>query len=505
MPTNSNANLYAILRTHFAVDLQRDCILTPDGGHWSYADLDRESARIAAALQALGVNPGDRVAVQVDKSPHALFLYLACLRAGAVYLPLNTAYPERELDYFLGDAEPVVVVCRPSAETMLRGIGKRRSVTHLLTLDAAGHGSLCDAGADRAPQFDTVARTADDPAAILYTSGTTGRPKGAVLSHGNLAANAITLHQAWGFQPGDVLLHALPLFHTHGLFVACHCTLLNASAMIMLPKFDLTMVEKELPRATVMMGVPTFYTRLLADPDFGRQQCAAMRLFISGSAPLLEQTFSDFQARTGHTILERYGMTEAGMVTSNPLVGERKRGTVGPPLPGVTLRVVDESGRPLPPGKVGAIEYRGPNVFKGYWRRPEQTAKEFTADGYFRSGDLGTIDQDGYVSIVGRGKDLVISGGYNVYPKEVELVIDGLDGVLESAVIGLPDPDFGERVTAVVVRRPEAQALDADTIHAAIKPLLASYKTPKEIHFVDQLPRNAMGKVQKKALREQFS
>jgi len=505
MSTNSNANLYAILSARFGSDLQRDCILMPDGGRWSYADLDRESARIAGALTARGAKPGERVAAQVDKSPHALFLYLACLRAGCIYLPLNTAYPERELDYFLADAEPAVVVCRPPAEAMLRGIAARRSDACLLTLDAAGRGSLGDAGADLAPEFETVARTPDDPAAILYTSGTTGRPKGAVLSHGNLAANAITLHQTWGFRPGDVLLHALPLFHTHGLFVACHCALLNASPMIMLPKFDLTMVKQALPRATVMMGVPTFYTRLLADPGFGPEDCAAMRLFISGSAPLLEQTFSDFRERTGHTILERYGMTEAGMVTSNPLLGERKRGTVGPPLPGVTLRVVDESGRPLPAGKVGAIEYRGPNVFKGYWRRPEQTAEEFTADGYFRSGDLGCIDRDGYLSIVGRGKDLVISGGYNVYPKEVELVIDALAGVMESAVIGLPDPDFGERVTAVVVRRPGAPPIDADAIRTAIKPLLAGYKTPKEFHFVDRLPRNAMGKVQKKTLREQFS
>ncbi len=503
MTSERNANLYALLASRFAGHGERPAIQVPGGRCWSYAELEDESARIAGFLRGLGVAPGERVAVQVDKSPQALFLYLACLRAGLVYLPLNTAYPERELDYFLADAEPAVVVCRPESCELLERLAASRGVGHVLTLDGAGGGSLAAGARAAEPLAEVVACGGEECAAILYTSGTTGRPKGAMLSHANLAANALTLHRVWGFRPGDVLLHALPLFHTHGLFVACHCALLNASPMILLERFDPRAVIEQLPRATVMMGVPTFYTRLLAEPAFGAEPCRNMRLFISGSAPLLEQTFHEFRERTGHTILERYGMTEAGMVTSNPLDGERKPGTVGPPLPGVSLRVVDETGQPLPPGKVGAIEYRGPNVFKGYWRRPEKTAEEFTADGYFRSGDLGLIDEDGYVVIVGRSKDLVISGGYNVYPKEVEVVIDALEGVAESAVIGVPDPDLGERVTAVVVARPGA-ALSEEGIIAAVRPQLAGYKVPKRVHLVAELPRNAMGKVQKSELRERF-
>jgi len=500
-----NANLYAILHGRFTHRLDAVALVTPAGERWTYADIDRESARLASCLREMGAEIGDRVAVQVEKSPQALFLYLACVRAGLVYLPLNTAYSPRELDFFLGDSRPRVVVCRPEALETASELAGRHGLSRVLGLDADGGGSLIEASRDASSDFETVESREEDPASILYTSGTTGRPKGATLSHRNLSSNALTLHEVWGFRGDDVLLHALPLFHTHGLFVACHCSLLNATAMILMPKFDARQVSELLPRASVFMGVPTFYTRLLADPEFGREQTAHMRLFVSGSAPLLEQTAHDFLRRTGHAILERYGMTEVGMATSNPLDGERKPGSVGLPLPGVSLRIAGDDDRPLPPGEIGEIELKGPNVFLGYWGLPEKTAEEFTADGYFRTGDLGTMDEEGYVSIVGRSKDLIISGGYNVYPKEVEVLIDQLDGVAESAVFGLPDPDFGERVAGAVVRKSGAEALDQDTIIERLKSELASYKVPKQIAFVEELPRNAMGKVQKNALREMFT
>ena len=501
----TNANLYAVLSARFAARSATTAIETAEGTRWTFDHLMRVSARYAAYLASLGVRPGERIAVQVDKSPEAVCLYLATMRAGLIYLPLNTAYPPRELEYFLGDAEPSVVICRPESHDTLAPLARSKGVKHLLTLDAAGGGSLVERSASAPERFDTVTSSGEDIAAILYTSGTTGRPKGASLSHDNLSSNAITLHRAWGFREDDVLLHALPLFHTHGLFVACHCSLLNATPMILLPRFDAEQVLAALPRATVFMGVPTFYTRLLADPRFGREQTAHMRLFISGSAPLLEQTFEEFRERTGHVILERYGMTECGMSTSNPLEGPRKPGTVGLPLPGVTLRVVDEEGKSLPPGEIGAIEFTGPNVFKGYWRMPEKTAEEFTPDGYFRSGDMGRIDEDGYVAIVGRGKDLIISGGFNVYPKEVELCIDQLEGVEESAVIGLPDADFGERVVAVVVPAKKGPSPDPAGIISKLKTMLANYKVPKQVEVVDALPRNAMGKVQKNVLRDRYA
>ena len=497
-----NANLYALLSHRF--DDRRDTVAieTPSGTRLTYADVERDSARFANRLVALGARPGDRVAVQVDKSPEALCLYLGCVRAGLIYLPLNTGYPARELEHFFRDAEPRVVVCRPRDRDMVGDLAGRCGVESVSTLGDAGDGSLMELP-DPGDEFDTVVSRGDDIATILYTSGTTGKPKGAALSHRNLASNAVTLHATWGFGAGDVLLHALPLFHTHGLFVACHCSLLNATPMLLLPKFDPRQVMDLLPRASVFMGVPTFYTRLLADADFGRMQCANMRLFVSGSAPLLEQTHDEFLKRTGHTILERYGMTECGMSTSNPLDGERKAGTVGLPLPGVSVRIVDDAGNAVATGEIGQIEFKGPNVFQGYWRNSEETAEEFTEDGYFRSGDLGTSDEDGYISIVGRDKDLIISGGYNVYPKEVELCIDQLDGVSESAVIGVPDADFGECVTAVVV--PEADEPGEEAIISALRPLLAAYKLPKQVTFVDTLPRNAMGKVQKNILRERFT
>jgi malonyl-CoA/methylmalonyl-CoA synthetase len=450
---------------------------------------------------ALGVRPGDRVAVQVEKTPEAALLYLATLRAGAVYLPLNPAYTLAELDYFIGDAEPALIVCTPAARHGLLGVARGAGVE---TLDAAGKGSLADRAAGAPKLFDDVTRAADDLAAILYTSGTTGRSKGAMLTHANLASNAEVLAQAWRFSADDVLLHALPIFHVHGLFVAINTVLLAGASMIWLAKFDPEAVVASLPDASVMMGVPTFYTRLLQDPRLDRGLTAGIRLFVSGSAPLLADTHREWSARTGHAILERYGMTETGMNTSNPYDGDRIAGTVGLPLPGVEARIADpESGRELPAGEIGMIEVRGPNVFKGYWRMPEKTAAEFRVDGFFITGDLGLIDERGYVQIVGRGKDLVISGGFNVYPKEVEGEIDALEGVVESAVIGLPHPDLGEGVTAVVAVSPGA-TLTEDEVLKALAVRLAGFKRPKRVLFVDDLPRNTMGKVQKAALRERW-
>ena len=499
----TDANIYSLFQTRFP-EPDATVLETGQGGAYSYADLEAQSARFANTLVALGVSPGDRVAVQVDKSPEALFLYLGCLRAGCTYLPLNTAYKPAELDYFLENAQPTVLVCRPSALETARELARARGVAHLYSLAADGTGTLVERAEAAGERFATVNRQADDVAVILYTSGTTGRPKGAMITHGNLAANGLALQEAWDWRREDVLLHALPIFHIHGLFVACHSVLLGGSKMIFLPRFDAETVLRHLPQSSVLMGVPTFYTRLLAQPGLDRDACRHMRLFISGSAPLLEQTFAEFQQRTGHTILERYGMTETGMNASNPVDGAHRPGTVGLPLPGVEVRVVDAADRPLAVGEVGGLQVRGANVFKGYWRMPEKTAEEFTGDGWFRTGDIGRIDQDGYVAIVGRAKDMVISGGYNVYPKEIEVLIDALEGVAESAVIGLPHPDLGEAVTAVIVLRPGAKLEEAAVV-AALKPRIAGYKVPKRVLFVESLPRNTMGKVQKNALRESFA
>jgi malonyl-CoA/methylmalonyl-CoA synthetase len=495
-----NANLYALLRDHFPEDTEQPCVLIPAGPVIHYDDLDAASARIAHALCAVGCRAGDRVAVQTEKCWQSLALYLACLRAGLVYLPLNTGYQKSELEYFFADAEPAVIVCRPDAAESTAALRPQATV---LTLDGAA-GMLLDRAADQRETFETISSRPDDLAAIIYTSGTTGRSKGAMLSHRNLASNALTLVEQWGFTRGDVLLHALPVYHVHGLFVACHCVLLSGSRMLWLPKFDAKEVVELLPHATVMMGVPTFYTRLLADPSFGANVCRNIRLFVSGSAPLLPETFASFRLRTGHAILERYGMTETGMNTANPLVGERIPGTVGLPLPGVSLRIVDADGRPCAPGKVGAIEVKGPNVFGGYWRMPEKMREEFTADGYFKTGDMGEWLPGGYVKIVGRAKDLIITGGLNVYPAEIEEKINALPGVVESAVIGVPDPDFGEAVTAVVVARP-GDALNESELISALKADIASFKVPKRVHLVADLPRNAMGKVQKNILRATYS
>ena len=499
-----NGNLYTLLRSRFPSDRSRPFIETLDGRTYSYADLETISGRLARLLSTLGVTKGDRVAAQIEKSPAALLLYLACLRVGAAYLPLNTAYRAAEIDYFLSDAEPRVVVTDPARSEEIRALPGADGVAALLTLDASGAGSLIERSHGLDPDFDGPPLEADDLAGILYTSGTTGRAKGAMLSHGNLGANADTLARLWGFTADDVLLHALPIYHTHGLFVASNSVLLSGAKMLFLPRFDAQAVIGLLPRATVMMGVPTFYTRLLAEPAFDREACRNMRLFISGSAPLLVETFEAFEARSGHRILERYGMTETGMNASNPLEGERIAGTVGPRLPDVEVRIADEAGRILGPGEVGVLEVRGPNVFKGYWRNPEKTREEFRPDGFFITGDITRIDARGYLHIVGRSKDLIISGGFNVYPKEVEQVIDSIDGVGESAVIGLAHPDFGEAVAAVVTRTEDGNGLNDEAVIARAKAELANYKVPKRVFFVAALPRNSMGKVQKNLLRERY-
>jgi len=469
----------------------------------SYGAFLRQTARFAHALRACGVEPGDRVALQAKKSPEALAVYAACVAAGAVFLPLNTAYTPSEVDYFVSDGQAKLLVCdgagASALEPVAAGAGAR-----LLTLNGDGSGTLADLARGQPERFEPVERRAGDLAAFLYTSGTTGRSKGAMLTQDNLLSNAEALVETWRFTESDVLLHALPIFHTHGLFVATNTILLAGGSMIFLPALDIDDLIAMMPQATTMMGVPTFYTRLLADPRLTRELTAHMRLFVSGSAPLLADTHVEFERRTGKKILERYGMTETNMNTSNPYDGERRAGTVGRPLPGVDLRIVEpESGRPVATGEVGIIEVKGRNVFKGYWKMPEKTREEFRPDGFFITGDLATLDADGYVTIVGRAKDLIIAGGYNIYPKEVELLLDEEPGVLESAVIGVPHPDLGEAVVAVVVPRAGA-TLDEAALLAAIAPKLARFKQPRRVFSIAELPRNTMGKVQKNALRERF-
>ncbi|MDD9720701.1 malonyl-CoA synthase [Sulfitobacter sp. PR48] len=491
--------------TLFGAHLGRDAAFLHliDGTTLSYSDFLKQTAQIAHVLTGLGLQPGARVAAQVHKSPQALALFAACAQAGLVFLPLNTAYTTSELTYFIKDSGAALVVCDPSAVSALTPVADELGAL-VETLDAEGAGSLVTKAESAPDRFDTVERSADDLAAFLYTSGTTGRSKGAMLTQTNLLSNAATLAKEWRFTAQDVLLHALPIFHTHGLFVATNVTLIAGGSMIFMPRFDVDQVLSLMPRATTMMGVPTFYTRLLDDARFTRQSADHMRVFISGSAPLLAETHVQFEARTGQRILERYGMTETNMNTSNPYVGERRAGTVGFPLPGVELKVCDPaSGEALPQGEVGVIEVRGANVFKGYWNMPEKTAEELRNNGFFITGDLGMIDADGYVSIVGRGKDLIISGGYNIYPKEIELVLDEQDGVLESAVIGVPHPDFGETVVGVLVPKQD-KTPDTDAIMEAVKGPLARFKHPRRLVVVDSLPRNTMGKVQKNLLRDTY-
>jgi len=496
----ANANLFSRLFDGLD-DPKRLAIETHDGIRISYGDLIAKAGQMANVLVARGVKPGDRVAVQVEKSVANIVLYLATVRAGAVYLPLNTAYTLNELDYFIGDAEPSLVVCDPAKAEGLDPIAAKVKAK-VETLGPDGKGSLTDAADKASSQFTTVSRANDDLAAILYTSGTTGRSKGAMLTHDNLASNSLSLVGFWRFTDKDVLIHALPIYHTHGLFVATNVTLFARASMIFLPKLDPDLIIKLMARATVLMGVPTFYTRLLQNAALSRETTQHMRLFISGSAPLLAETHREWSARTGHAVLERYGMTETNMNTSNPYDGERVPGAVGFPLPGVSVRVTDpETAKELPRDEIGMIEVKGPNVFKGYWRMPEKTKAEFRDDGFFITGDLGKIDAKGYVHILGRGKDLVISGGFNVYPKEIESEIDAMPGVIESAVIGVPHADFGEGVTAVLVCNKGADVTEAAVLKA-LDGRLAKFKMPKRVFVVDELPRNTMGKVQKNVLRD---
>ena len=502
-----NHNLFTALRAGFPPNLDAVAVETDDGLRYSWRDLDRSTAMLANLLASLGLPTGARIAVQVDKSVEAMLLYLATLRAGYVFLPLNTAYQADEIRYFIGNAEPAVVVCNGPSFGWVSKIAFMAGTRYVFTLNSNRTGSLLDRAAHFSDQHTVAQQQADDLAAILYTSGTTGRSKGAMLSHGNLLSNAATLKHYWGWQTSDVLIHALPIFHVHGLFVAIHGALLSGSKMLWCAKFDARKVVEWLPRATVLMGVPTQYVRLLQEPALTPEVALGMRLFIAGSAPLLLETFNAWQTRTGHTILERYGMSETAMLTSNPYRpedGERHGGTVGFPLPGVQLRVVNDANQPLPTGEIGDIQVRGPNVFQGYWRMPEKTAEEFTPDGFFKTGDVGLIDPQGYVHIVGRSKDLIISGGYNVYPAEVETAINQLPGVAESAVVGVPHADLGEVGVALVVAQAQAE-LDPAQILATLKGRMAYFKVPKHCFVVPELPRNAMGKVQKNSLRSQYT
>ena len=494
--TVTNENIFTSFDRSFARAGERIAIRSQSGHtNLNFATLRSAAARYANALVALGIEPGDRITVQIEKSVANVILYLASLKVGAVYQPLNTAYTETEVAYFVADAGPKIIVCDPSRQQAMRKLGDRNKVLAVVNLDSNGEGSLASLAARMEDSHETVARNADDLAGLLYTSGTTGRSKGAMITHGNLASNAATLVKLWRITSDDVLLHALPIFHVHGLFVALNTAFLSACEIIWLGKFDAAAVIAALPRATLMMAVPTFYTRLLAAKDFDRETCRNMRLFISGSAPLLAGTHDEFSARTGHNILERYGMTETGMITSNPYEGARLAGTVGFALPDVSVRIAGE--------QPGVLEVKGPNVFKGYWRMPEKTTEDFTGDGYFITGDVATIDAEARVSIVGRAKDLIISGGFNVYPKEIEEAINALPGVVESAVVGVPHRDFGEAIIAAVNTKgphpTEAQMI------ADLSKNLARFKLPKRIFVIEELPRNAMGKIQKADLRRRYA
>jgi malonyl-CoA/methylmalonyl-CoA synthetase len=498
-----NFNLMSRFQPRFDAQAREEFLSTELQRAYTYADIASSAAKLANFLSEIGIKPGDRVSVQVEKSPQSLCLYLACLQAGFVYHPLNLGYKAAELDYFLGDAEPSVLICDSRNIDSLRVTSSNNNIKHLLTLDTSGDGSLIERSADSSNEFTTIQSDADDLAALLYSSGTTGRPKGIMLTHENLHANMKALQEAWAFTDSDRLLHALPIFHVHGLFVALGCVMLSGASMRWLSTYNVDEVIRYLPECTVMMGVPTYYTRLLRDKNFDARVCENVRVFISGSAPLLAETFAEFEDRTGHRILERYGMTETNMNTSNPYEGVRKPGTVGPPLPGVEVRIVDDQGGAVAPNDIGNLQVRGPNVFKGYWKMPGKTADDFSGDGFFDTGDKGIIDDDGYVSIVGRAKDLVISGGLNVYPKEVEIFIDDVTGVKESAVIGVPHADFGEAVVAVVVLEPGAGLVEDDVI-TACKENIANFKVPKRVLFVAELPRNTMAKVQKNILRKTY-
>lgn len=496
-----NGNFFAALLTRIDENREKPFLTAPYGPSFSYGEIEHLSQKIAGALLHAGLRSGDRIVVQVDKSPANVALYLAAMRVGIIYVPLNTAYTADEVTYFLNDAEATAFICDPAHHNTLQSVGKRANIQVHFTLDANGGGSLIEAADCATPYNDIQTRHKDDLAVILYTSGTTGRSKGAMLSHDNLQSNALALISLWKISADDVLLHALPIFHIHGLFVALHTAMLSACEVLFLQKFDVSAVRNALPRASVMMGVPTFYSRLLADPSFSKDECAHMRLFISGSAPLTEDMFYAFETRTGHRILERYGMSEAGMIASNPLIGDRLAGTVGFALRDVGVRISDDDGQLAPQGAPGNVEVKGPNIFKGYWRNPQKTAEDFTEDGFFKTGDIGALDAAGRLTLMGRSKDLIIAGGYNIYPKEIEQALDAIEGVAESAVIGAPHPDMGEGVVAILVT--ETQEVDGATIDEALKSL-ANFKRPRKVRWLNALPRNAMGKVQKQFLREQF-
>ncbi|MCP4002108.1 MAG: AMP-binding protein [Gammaproteobacteria bacterium] len=494
--------MFTVFEQHFPDDQRCTLIHTPEGRRYSYMEALDEASRIARCLTDLGLQPGDRVTVQVEKSPEAVWLYLACLQAGLIFHPLNTDYQLDELVYFIDNAEPSAIICDPAKEQLFSQLTEGKHC-EILTLSANGQGSLNNILRETPPDFTPVPRKADDIAVLLYSSGTTGIPKGAKISHGNLSANIQTLAESWGFTSNDRLLHTLPIYHAHGLFVAIGCVLMSGSSMTFLSRFKTETVLDALPDCTVMMGVPTFYTRLLTNKRLTPELCSNMRLFISGSAPLSVESFTAFKKRTGHAILERYGMTETSMNASNPLEGERRPGSVGPALPGVSFRITDDNGNTLPTDEIGHLQVKGPNVFSGYWRMHKKSAAEFTEDGYFKTGDKAFIEADGYVTIVGRAKDMVISGGLNVYPREVETLLDSLPDIAESAVIGVPHPDFGEGVVAIVVPLNNKQ-ISGSALIAQIRPQMATYKLPKQVFTIEQLPRNSMGKVQKNQLRKQF-
>ena len=500
----NNQNLVAILQQGFERAPDKT-VFSAGGDEISYAAFGQMIGRMANALAALGVGPGDRVTAQIEKSIGNICLYLATLKCGGVFHPLNTAYTASEVEFFVSDARPTLLVVPQAAVATVTPIAEANGVKHVMTMEADGSGGIADLAAESSAEHATVERTSDDLACLLYTSGTTGRSKGAMITHGNLVSNLVTLNEAWRFSPDDVLLHALPVFHVHGLHIATHLALYNSCTMHWLDRFDAGRIVSLLPSSTVMMGVPTFYTRLLGDASFSAETCRNMRLFISGSAPLLAETHREFEARTGHRILERYGMTETGMMTSNPYDGERLAGTVGYALDGVDIRIADDDGSEVERGEIGVIEARGPNIFAGYWNLPEKTAEEFRSDGYFVTGDLARMDDDGRITIVGRAKDLIISGGFNVYPKEIEEVLDDMEEVSESAVIGIPHPDFGEGVVAVVIPAAGGNAPDEAEIIGRLGERLAKFKVPKRVFFEEALPRNTMGKVQKAALRDRHA
>ena len=499
---NDNENLFAHFYKNFPTDLSSPLLLTPEGQNISYAEANSAASKIANHLKDLGANKGDRISVLVEKSVENLFLYLGCLKSGLVYHPMNIGYQVAEISYMLEDAAPTIIICSKKHRAIVESLPPAKKAKAILTLEQDGTGTLLEGSSTSSENTEISKCDAKDIAALLYSSGTTGKPKGIMLSHKNLSSNAKALSKAWGFSNEDRLLHVLPIYHVHGLFIALGPVLLTGASMSWHNRFDVDSVLRSLTECTVMMGVPTYYTRLLDNPKLDPEYCKNMRVFICGSAPLLPETFKEFEIRTGHTILERYGMTETGINTSNPLVGKRIAGSVGQALPGTKAQIVDDAGKVVRPGETGNLQVKGDNVFSGYWKMPEKTAEDFTSDGFFNTGDKAIINKQGYISIVGRSKDMIISGGLNIYPREIELVIDQIPGIIESAVIGTTDHDFGEKVVAVVACKDKS--INAAQVIQICKSKLASFKSPKVVHFVDELPRNAMGKVQKNILRTRY-